>query len=153
MFNSVFSLLGSPASWRRSPIELCEVPDAPGPESSPTQRLLTVAGGLALVLSRCPRGQEKRSFPATVELYDTIRRRLRRGSAPRVDAELLLESFHEVAGKLDPASRVAFRECLEAERERDRQRRPQPAKSKPGASRDDTRAPLTSSAIEVLEIN
>lgn len=155
MFNSVFSRLANSSTWRRAAIELCELPVEVGDAPDFTHRLLTVAGGIALVLSRCPKGLRKRHYPATTELYKLIRSGMRRQGNANPDPELLLESYHEVSGKLDPASRLAMRECLEAQR--DRQRRKQPPGGRAGAARppvpmpDDTRAPLSPSSFQVLE--
>jgi hypothetical protein len=152
MFNSVFSRIGNPRAWRRATIELCEVPMEPGSGQDDTLRLLTVAGGIALVLSRCPGAIAKRHYPATTELYKFIRTGLRRSGRVLPNAELLLDSFHEVSGKLDPVSRQAMRECLEAQRDREQRARPRPARAAPAAApREDARVAMTPSSFEILE--
>lgn len=150
MFNSVFSRVGNSGAWRRAAIELCELPVEGDPHEF-NHRLLTVAGGIALVLSRCPKGMEKKHYPATAELYALIRAGMRRKGRADPHAELLLDSFHEVSGKLDPASRLALRQCLE--RQRDLERRTHPAKpaSRRAPVPDNSRATLSPSGIEVLE--
>lgn len=153
MFNSVFSRIANSGAWRRATIELCELPLESGGTRDFTHRLLTVAGGLALVLSRCPKGDQKRQYPATLDLYRLIRAGLLRRGVCMPDPELVLESFHEVSGKLDPASRLAMRECLETLRDRERRKKLGTAPSAPVTADDrgQERATLSPSSFQVLE--
>lgn len=102
--------------WRQADAQVSELPQ-PNPEApSAASQLLFVAGGLALVLSRCSAQQIQRDFPCTNELYRLLRRELRHRGTTTASAALLLDSFHEVSELLDRASRDALRRCLETRR-------------------------------------
>lgn len=155
MFNSVFSRIGNSGVWKRAAMELCEVPVDTGAPPDINHRLLTVAGGIALVLSRCPRRLHRKHYPATAELYDLIRAGMRRNGRADPGPDLLLDSFHEVSGRLDPASRHAMRECLEMQRLQERRLQARAAGhrgSSLSAVQDAMRAPLSRSSIEVVEV-
>lgn len=112
MFNSVFG----PGVWRHADSQISELPQ-PNPEASSTvAQFLLLAGGLALVLSRCPPSSVRRDFSATDELYRLLRKELRRERRTSATAEMLLDAAHECSEHLDPASRRALRHCLEARR-------------------------------------
>jgi hypothetical protein len=71
-----------------------------------------LAGGLALVLSRCSAREIERCYPRSHELYRFLRCELRRNGSAQPDPALLLDAFHEVAELLDTTSRRALRQSL-----------------------------------------
>lgn len=115
MFDSVFTRLVSRGVWRdTASADLPQMPSQFDGLPFATQQLLLVAGGLALVLSRCPEISRARRFPAATRLYMLLRKELRRQERTTASAALLLDAFHEVTTELDAVSQQAFKRCLEA---------------------------------------
>lgn len=120
MFDSVFTRLVRSGVWRdTAAADLPQMPSQHDDLPSATQQLLLVAGGLALVLSRCPASMRGRRFPAATRLYALLRRDLRRNDRSSARAALLLDAFHEVTMQLDAVSHQAFKRCLQARRDHD----------------------------------
>ena len=72
-----------------------------------------VAGGLALVLSRCSSRAVERDFSAASQAYRSVRRQMRRDAAIEVSAQLLNDASHEVAAYADAATRQALARRLQ----------------------------------------
>jgi hypothetical protein len=66
-----------------------------------------IAGGLALVLSRCPRDLRHRRFKAASQLYAQLEK-YRRGAPADIDPELICDASHEVAEFTDRPTRDAL---------------------------------------------
>lgn len=115
MFDSVLlsHVLGV-GVWKHSVTELPQL-EPPSASSNPTIRqFLLLAGGIALVLSRCPPERREAQLPRASRLYTLLRRELKRYGRTSASATLLLEAWHETSGLLDPVSNEAFRHCLAA---------------------------------------
>lgn len=146
--------LRTAGSWRPAPVELCSVPPRATSGADIAHLMLTIAGGLALQLSRCPHGTARRTYPSSTELYRSIRKMARRGRIALPEADLLHESFEEMSNRLDPATRVAFRLTLqEAETQVARAAsRPGPSASPaPKLPPEEMRAMLSPSSFEISE--
>jgi hypothetical protein len=120
MFNSVFHRLDHLSPWRHAPFDISELPQPAACADETTRRLLLVAGGLALVLSRCNPKEVERQYPSAYELYRLLRSELKRHGKTSETADLLLDTMHEVSERLDPVSRHALRASLEVRRVEDR---------------------------------
>jgi len=66
-----------------------------------------IAGGLALVLSRCPPDIVGRRFEAAVKMFDALER-ARFGVAAAIDPELASDVSHEIADFTDRCTRDAL---------------------------------------------
>lgn len=105
--------------WRRPeprwiPSEFSELP-APGHADRVDERdWCVLAGGLALLLSRCtPRGAH-RHFPASLQAWRSLKRQLKNEAAPpALPLGVLNELRHEIAGVADAATCDAARRCME----------------------------------------
>lgn len=71
-----------------------------------------VAGGLALVLSRCSPAAVSRDFQATSQLWRSLRRQMARSRDVELPPQLLIDASHEVVQYADPATRDALRRCV-----------------------------------------
>lgn len=120
MFNSVFHRIDHLSPWRHAPFDISELPQPAACADEATRRLLLVAGGLALVLSRCHPKEVERQYPSANELYRLLRSELKRQGKTSETSDLLLETMHEVSERLDPVSRHALKASLEARRMEDR---------------------------------
>lgn len=116
MFNSVFHRIDHLSPWRHAPFDISELPQPAACADEATRRLLLVAGGLALVLSRCNPKEVERQYPSAYELYTLLRSELKRHGKTSETADLLLDTMHEVSERLDPVSRHALRASLEVRR-------------------------------------
>lgn len=121
MFIPIFSRRRSSA-WRRADDQTSELPQVCPTVHDTTRHLLNVAGGLALVLSRCPPEDAEREYPNATELYRLLRHDLRRHGRTSATTDLMLETLHEVSERLDPVSRQSLRASLEARRAHDRRK-------------------------------
>ncbi len=112
--------LVNPGVWKHAADnELPVVMDERARQNPTTQQFLVVAGGIALVLSRCSTDVQRRRYPATSQLYALLKKELQKHGRTSASAHNLLDAFHEVAGELDPISKEAFHICLEARRQYD----------------------------------
>lgn len=92
-------------SWKVS--EFAEFPALPRDADEAQRDDFLIAGGLALVLSRCPRHAVPRRFRAAIRVYEA----LKRGGGRRdgLTPELVSDASHEVAEFVDQATRDALR--------------------------------------------
>jgi hypothetical protein len=121
MFISIFGRR-RPGAWQRADDQISELPQTPADTHDTTRHLLNVAGGLALVLSRCNAREVEREYPNAAELYRLLRHDLKRYGRTSATADLMLETLHEVSERLDPVSRQSLRASLEARRSHDRRK-------------------------------
>ena len=106
----MFSFLFSTSRWIGS--EFPELPSVVELEAGPELDSALIAGGLALVLSRCSPRAVERDFPATSTAYRGLRDRVRRGRAVALSPQLLSDVCHEVAEHADATTRQALLRCL-----------------------------------------
>lgn len=101
----VAMLLARRPSWKVS--EFAEFPALPRDADEAQRDDFLIAGGLALVLSRCPRHAAPRRFRAAIRVYEA----LKRGGGRRdgLTPELVSDASHEVAEFVDQATRDALR--------------------------------------------
>jgi len=101
----VAMLLARRPSWKVS--EFAEFPALPRDADEAQRDDFLIAGGLALVLSRCPRHAVPRRFRAAIRVYEA----LKRGGGRRdgLTPELVSDASHEVAEFVDQATRDALR--------------------------------------------
>lgn len=146
MLNTLFARNGY-SVWK--PATYTDLPALSDTVVPTTNHFLVLAGGLALVLSRQTKATIERSYPHTRELYEVLRRELKRYGRTGATSELMLETFHEVAELLDPATRNSLRECIRARQQYDVDRRRSVNSQPPSTDEAFTsRAPL---GIEVSE--
>lgn len=115
--------LGSRGAWIRS--RYSDLPRLDASAATPVSHYCVIAGGLALILSRCHEGELANKFLATQELRELLRRQLRRYGRAKPSAELLSDVMHEVATLADPTTRAALRACLELRSKIEARRRDQ----------------------------
>lgn len=109
-FNPVATFLAGGPAWKVS--EFAEFPELPAGADDSLRDDFLIAGGLALVLSRCPRPAAPRRFPAAMRVYEALKRGGRRRGA--VSPQLLSDASHEVAEFADQATRDALRRRMRA---------------------------------------
>ena len=119
MLNSVLRLGAAAGFWIPADCGNCELPQLKADLPEITRHMLLIAGGLALTLSRCSLKNVDSEYPNAHELYLVLRHDLRRAGSTSASAELMLETLHEVAERLDPVSRSSLRALLEARRKYD----------------------------------
>ncbi len=71
-----------------------------------------LAGGLALLLSRCSERSVNRDFAASLQAYGSLRRQLKSRAPVCLSAQLLMDLSHEIAQLADSATRQAARRCM-----------------------------------------
>lgn len=103
-FNPVAIFFAGGPGWKVS--EFAEFPELPADANDSLRDEFLIAGGLALVLSRCPRPAAPRRFPAALRVYEALKRGGRRRGA--VSPQLLSDASHEVAEFADRATRDAL---------------------------------------------
>lgn len=103
-----FSL--SPSRWNTSRFSELPTLDAADDDEHVDYRLL--AGGLALLLSRCSERLVERDFAASLQAYRSLKRQLKSSAPVTLSAQLLLDVGHEIALCADNATRQAARRCL-----------------------------------------
>lgn len=101
----MFNLFERSKGWLNS--EYCALPRVPAVGDDCLRDYCLIAGGLALVLSRCPRSVAARRFRAASRLYLELDKKLR-GRGVGVDPQLICEVSHEVAEFTDRATRDAL---------------------------------------------
>ena len=102
-------------SWRGPRWDISAFSELPSVVELPSQSLRDyglVAGGLALVLSRCSPNAVRRDFRAASEAYRSLRRQIGRNKTVRLSRQLLNDASHEIAQYADPATREALRRCM-----------------------------------------
>lgn len=112
MFLSLLLSRSSAPRW--VPSEFSELPALARNERQDERDWCVLAGGLALLLSRCtPRGAQ-RNFPASLQAWRTLKGQLKEADAPvRLSLQVLNELRHEIAGVADAATCDAARRCME----------------------------------------
>lgn len=107
-------LLSRAAAPRWIPSEFSELPALAGSDRQDERDWCVLAGGVALLLSRCtPRGAQ-RAFPASLEAWRSLRRQLKDADGPvRLPLQVLNDLRHEIAGVADAATCDAARRCME----------------------------------------
>ena len=106
----MFSFLSS--ICRRSFSDFPELPSVFHIDAGPQLDSALIAGGLALVLSRCSPRAAERDFSATLQAYRGLRERARRGRSVNLSPQLLSDVCHEVAEHADAATRQALLRSL-----------------------------------------
>ena len=71
-----------------------------------------LAGGLALLLSRCGERSVGRDFDASLQAYDSLKSQLKSRAPVFLSAQLLMDLSDEIAQCADSATRQAARRCL-----------------------------------------
>jgi len=103
-------LLPTGNRWRVS--EFSELPALDACASEDVRDYYLLAGGLALVLSRCSTRMAQRDFANAARAYRYLRYRLKRGEEIVLPAQVLNDLSHEIAPFADFATREAARRCL-----------------------------------------
>lgn len=103
-----FSL--APRQWSASRFSELPVLDGAADDIQLDYRLL--AGGLALMLSRCSENSIARDFEASVQAHASLKSHLKSNAPVRLSAQLLMDLSHEIAQCADNATRMAARRCL-----------------------------------------
>jgi len=107
-----FSFVATEKLW--NPSRYADIPAIPWGEHDTLVDLFLVAGGLALILSRCTETLIRQELAATHALHEILRTQLRRKGPVDTSAELISEVMHEVAEHADPGTRNALKRCLDA---------------------------------------
>jgi len=102
---SLFSLFAHAGAWQVS--EYCALPRVASADDESLRDYCLIAGGLALVLSRCPQELAARRFAATLQLYAELVA-LHHGNRADLSRELVSDVSHEVAEFTDRATRDAL---------------------------------------------
>lgn len=110
--NAILQLVSPDGLWKRSPFS--ELPAVPRNASESTRHFCVIAGGIALLLSRCSSEGIARHYPRANSLYRQIRAELRKGCEVSASAELLSDVMHEVAEQADPTTRSSLRFCFDS---------------------------------------
>jgi hypothetical protein len=100
----------SPSRWNTSRFSELPTLDAAGDGVDLDYRLL--AGGLALLLSRCNQRSVSRDYEASLEAYTSLKRQLKSGAPVSLSPQLLMDLSHEIVPFADGATRQAARRCL-----------------------------------------
>ena len=108
MLYQFFSVVGF-----REPSRYLELPSITELDDEDLRDWGLIAGGLALVLSRCSSRAIERDFSAAAQVYRSVRRQMRRDTAIDVSAQLLNDASHEVAAYADTATRQALARRLQ----------------------------------------
>lgn len=144
MFDSIFGRMGNSRAWRSADPKVAELPALLQDGPQMTNQLILSAGGLALVLSRHDIKQAQREYPNAYELYQVLRRDLKRYGRTTAGADLMLDALHEVAQVLDPLSRKALLYCLDARREQDKRKETAKGGAKAAAPEEPEKAETSS---------
>ena len=101
-----------PSSRRWNTSKFSELPgfDATDDDVHLDYRLL--AGGLALLLSRCSERAVARDFAASLQAWRSLQSQMKATAPVSLSARLLLDVSHEIAQCADIATRQAARRCL-----------------------------------------
>ena len=110
----ILPFMSPDAVWKRSP--LGELPVVPKAATDVARHFCVVAGGLALIISRCSPEGIARHYPKSNFLYGLLRNELGRGSEVTANAHLLSDVMHEIAEHADPSTRASLRFCFDQRR-------------------------------------
>jgi hypothetical protein len=109
--------VGSSGAWLCSPF--AALPSLHVVKDAELQEWCTLAGGLALILSRAtPRELEDR-FSSTRDVYLHVRRRLGQARTPKASAALLAKVVREIEAVADPMTKASARARLKTRLQRD----------------------------------
>lgn len=100
----------APTRWNTS--RFSELPTLDGTDDDVHLDYRLLAGGLALLLSRCSERLVDRDFEASLQAYRSLKRQLKSGAPVTLSAQLLMDVSHEIALCADNATRQAARRCL-----------------------------------------
>lgn len=100
----MFNLFKRTADWETSGFS--DLPRIPSNADGCQRDDYLIAGGLALLLSRCPPEAAPRRFKAAYKLYEALKKRNRGDLA--ITRELVSDVSHEVAEFTDRATRDAL---------------------------------------------
>ena len=125
----------SPSRWSASRFSELPILDATEDSIHLDYRLL--AGGLALLLSRCSDHLVERDLAASLEAYRSLKSQLKSNARVTLSGELLMDLSHEIAQSADNTTRLAARRCL-ARSTRASQTARAPEPRTPGAARPRT---------------
>lgn len=112
MLSILFQRTG--ARWFGS--EFSELPVFDLGDDQRTRDYRLLAGGLALVLSRCTARVAQRDFPRSLQAMRILKQQLRWSVRPQLSSQLLNDLSHEIASIADAATREAARRCLQRNR-------------------------------------
>lgn len=99
-------------SSRWNPSRFSELPTLEADDDAVHLDYRLLAGGLALLLSRCSERSVERDFAASLQAYVSLRSQLKSRAPVCLSAQLLMELSHEIAQLADGATRRAARRCL-----------------------------------------
>lgn len=99
-----------PSRW--NPSRFSELPTLAADDDEVLLDYRLLAGGLALLLSRCSERSVERDFAASLQAYVSLRGQLKSSAAVWLSAQLLMDLSHEIAQLADGATRWAARRCL-----------------------------------------
>lgn len=102
----------SRSSSRWSTSRFSELPTLDGTDDEVQLDYRLLAGGLALLLSRCSENRIERDFEASLQAYNSLKGQLKSRASVTLSAQLLMDMSHEIAQCGDNATRMAARRCL-----------------------------------------
>jgi hypothetical protein len=100
----------SPNRWHTS--RFSELPTLDDTEDEVQRDYRLLAGGLALLLSRCSEHRVERDFEASLQAYRSLKSQLKSSAPVTLSAQLLMDLSHEIAQCADNTTRMAARRCL-----------------------------------------
>jgi hypothetical protein len=99
-------------SSRWNPSRFSELPTLGADDDEVHLDYRLLAGGLALLLSRCSERSVERDFAASLQAYVSLRSQLKSRAPVCLSAQVLMDLSHEIAQLADGATRQAARRCL-----------------------------------------
>jgi hypothetical protein len=100
----------SPRRWNAS--RFSHLPSLDSAEDEIQLDHCLLAGGLALLLSRCSESQIERDYTASVQAYCKLKDQMGSDRSTPLSADLLMDLSHEIAQCADSATRMAARRCM-----------------------------------------
>ena len=104
-------------SGRWNPSRFSELPTLAADDDEVHLDYRLLAGGLALLLSRCSERSAERDFGASLQAYASLRSQLKSRTPVGLSAQVLMDLSHEIAQLADAATRQAARRCLARSRQ------------------------------------
>lgn len=102
----------SPSPSRWTPSRFSELPTLDADDDGAHLDYRLLAGGLALLLSRCSEHLVERDFAASLQAYASLKSQLKSSAPVSLSGELLMDLSHEIAQFADNTTRMAARRCL-----------------------------------------
>ena len=99
-------------SRRWNPSRFSELPTLDVDDDGVNLDYRLLAGGLALLLSRCSEHLLERDLAASLEAYRSLKSQLKYGAPVSLSGGLLMDLSHEIAHLADNTTRMAARRCL-----------------------------------------